>query len=100
MVSLMKIFGDKRLIDIIAERQTLILDKPLIYRIIKRERFQENIDELEEEIIAKYWGEKLASGIISRIVSEVEKEGVKVPEDVQKAMIKAWGRVVARGMIR
>lgn len=85
------------LLDLLADRETLILPKPIV-AILREKTFFQTPEEIE--VIEKYWGEKLARGLIDRMIAEAEKMGYKIPAKTREGLVKAWARVVSEGLIR
>ena len=86
----------------LASRPTLVLDRPLVAKLFERVGYQIAAPVSEAaavEIIKEKWGKKLAEGIIDKLVAELERKGIKVPEAMREAMIDAWATVVTRGLL-
>jgi len=88
----------------LASRPTVILKRPLIAELFERFGYQvavavPEVEAKAVEIIKEKWGEKLAAGVIDKLISELEKKGIRVPPAMREAMIDAWATVVARGLI-
>jgi len=92
------------ILEALAKRPTFILKRPLVVELSEKFGFQvaEAIPEAEAkaiEIIKEKWGEKLAAGVIDKLIAELERKGISVPPHLRQAMIDAWATIVTRGLI-
>ena len=89
----------RSLLDSLAKRPTIILERPIVASLLERSRFQE-LEETEAfRVVKERWGRKLAVGVIDKIVTEMERRGYKVTPEMREAMVDAWASVVTRGLI-
>jgi len=90
------------ILDALSSRPTIFLRRPIVAELAERLGFQVAVAvpvEIEE-VIKEKWGRKLASGIVDKMVAEMERKGVRVSPELREAMIDAWATVVTRGLLR
>jgi hypothetical protein len=94
------VFALDRILDFLARRSTIILRKPIIASILERTRFQEVVEITEPFLVVKEkWGKKLATGIVDKMIAEMERKGHRVDPRTREAMIDAWATVVTKGLL-
>ena len=90
-----------RIIDIIANRPTIILKKPILSSLLKHTKLQLLVEEesMPFFIVKEKWGKKLASGVVDKMLAELERKGHKVSPELRDALIDAWASVVTKGLL-